>query len=97
MQAAEIALRQEIRQMLNEAGINKTTLREMAESIMQEEIEKQVKNAVSQTNMNRIIHDKFCSYGLNDVIQDTIRKVITESMDIHININAVVDQKEKTE
>lgn len=30
MRVEEIALRQEIRQMLNEAGINRETLREMA-------------------------------------------------------------------
>lgn len=97
MKVAEIALRQEIRQMLNEAGINKTTLREMAESIMHEEIEKQVKNTVSQTNMNKIVHDKFRSYGLNDVIQTAIRETITDSMNIRIDINAIVNNKEKTE
>lgn len=33
MRVEEIALRQEIRQMLNEAGINKNTLRDMAEKL----------------------------------------------------------------
>ena len=55
MKVEEIALRQEIRQMLNEAGINKNTLRDMAEKVMREEIEKQVKNAINQSNINSII------------------------------------------
>ena len=51
MKVEEIALRQEIRQMLNEAGINKNTLRDMAEKVMREEIEKQVKNAINQSTL----------------------------------------------
>lgn len=97
MKAAEIALRQEIRQMLNEAGINKTTLREMAKDVMQEEIERQVKNTVSQTNVNRIISDRTNTYELNRMIQTAIRETITDSMDIHIKIDAVVDNKGKSE
>ena len=44
MRVEVIALRQEIRQMLNEAGINKNTLYEMAKEVMQEELEKQAKH-----------------------------------------------------
>ncbi len=33
MTVEQIAIRQEIRQMLNEAGVNKTTLREMAKEV----------------------------------------------------------------
>lgn len=32
MRVEEIALRQEIRQMMNEAGLNKNTIREMAQN-----------------------------------------------------------------
>ena len=52
MRVEEIALRQEIRQMLNEAGINKNTLRDMAEKVMREEdmmraaIKKEISEAV---------------------------------------------------
>ena len=42
MRVEEIALRQEIRQMLNESGINRETLREMAQNTIKEEVEKQV-------------------------------------------------------
>ena len=38
MRVEEIALRHEIRQMMNEAGINKTTIREMVQDVLKEEI-----------------------------------------------------------
>lgn len=38
MRVEEIALRQEIRQMISEAGINKNTIQEMAEQIFKKEI-----------------------------------------------------------
>lgn len=36
MRVEEIALRQEIRQMMNEAGLNKNTIREMAQKLLEE-------------------------------------------------------------
>ena len=35
MRVEEIALRQEIRQMMNEAGLNKNTIREMAQNLLE--------------------------------------------------------------
>ena len=46
MRVEEIAVRQEVRQMLSEAGLNRNTLREMTQQILREEIKKQVKYAV---------------------------------------------------
>ena len=48
MRVEEIALRQEIRQMMNEAGLNKNTIREMAQKLLEEEVKKQVKTAFAQ-------------------------------------------------
>lgn len=36
MRVEEIALRQEIRQMMNEAGLNKNTIRKMAQKLLEE-------------------------------------------------------------
>lgn len=68
MRVEEIALRQEIRQMLNEAGINKNTLHDMAKEVMQEEIAKQVKNALNQSNINNIVYRKIDSCELKDMM-----------------------------
>ena len=40
MRVEEIALRQEIRQMLSEVGLDKNTLYDMAKQVLQEEISK---------------------------------------------------------
>lgn len=97
MKVEEIALRQEIRQMLNEAGINKNTLRDMAQKVMQEEIEKQVKNAINQSNIDGIVYRKINSYELNEMMRAAIRKEISEAVDIKINVKATIPHKEKAE
>ena len=94
MRVEEIALRQEIRQMLNEAGINKNTLRDMAEKVMREEVEKQVKNAINQSNINSIVYSKVNSDELNDMMRAAIKKEISEAVDIKISVKATIPQRE---
>lgn len=94
MRVEQIALRQEIRQMLNEAGINKNTLYGMAKEVMQEEIAKQVKNAINQSNIDNIVYRKINSYELRDMMQEAIRKEIGEAVDIKINVTAAVRQED---
>lgn len=94
MRVEEIALRQEIRQMLNEAGINKNTLFEMAKEVMHEEIEKQVKNSINQSNINDIVYRKVNSYELNEMMRAAIRKEISEAVRINIDVKATVPQKD---
>ncbi len=84
MRVEVIALRQEIRQMLNEAGINKNTLYEMAKEVMQEELEKQVKNILSQNNISGIIYSKINAYEFREAMREAIRKEISER--VHISI-----------
>lgn len=74
----EIALRQEIRQMLNEAGINKNTLQEMAKEVMQEEIAKQVKTALNGSNINRIVGSKINTYDFRDTLREAVKKEVSE-------------------
>lgn len=94
MRVEEIALRQEIRQMLNEAGINKNTLFEMAKEVMHEEIEKQVKNSINQSNIDGIVYRKINSYELNEMMRAAIRKEISEAVRINIDVKATVPQKD---
>lgn len=95
MKAAEIALRQEIRQMLSEAGINKTSMREMAQEVLQQEIEKQVQNAINQNNINAIVYNTSRSYELKDMMREAIKSEITRNLSIDINIDAVVKKKKE--
>ena len=44
MKVEEIALRHEIRQMLNEAGYNKNTLKQLVKDVLREELEKAITN-----------------------------------------------------
>ena len=94
MRVEEIALRQEIRQMLNEVGINKNTLLEMAKEVMHEEIEKQVKNSINQSNIDGIVYRKINSCELNEMMRAAIRKEISETVRINIDVKATVPQKD---
>lgn len=80
--------------MLNEAGINKNTLYGMAKEVMQEEIAKQVKNAINQSNIDNIVYRKINSYELRDMMREAIRKEIGEAVDIKINVTAAVRQED---
>lgn len=90
MRVEEIALRQEIRQMLNEAGINKNTLFEMAKEVMQEEIAKQVKNAIKTINITNIVDRRINSYEFKDMLKEAVRKEISEAVNINIDVKATV-------
>lgn len=94
MRVEEIALRQEIRQMLNEVGINKKTLHDMAKEVMQEEIAKQVKNTLNQSNIDSIVFRKINSYELKDMMREAIRKEISEAVNISIEVKATTPQND---
>ena len=50
MRVEEMALRSEIRQMLNEAGFNKNTLKDLVKEVLQEELRKAIKQANAEAN-----------------------------------------------
>lgn len=68
MRVEEMALRREIRQMLNEAGFNKNTLKEEVKSVLREEIGKAVRQAVNETDFNGYVKQE-----INNIIRDTTR------------------------
>lgn len=85
MRVEEIALRQEIRQMLNEAGINRETLREMTQNAIKEEVDKQVKFKLSQTNIMSMV-------SLNKYeVRDAFREVVKEQVKSNIKISVTVE------
>lgn len=75
MRVEEIAVRKEVRQMLNEAGINKNTLKNMVKEVLYEEISKACKQAVNESNINdaiaRRINDNF-----GKIVRETTRDEI---------------------
>lgn len=100
MRVEEMALRSEVRQMLNEAGINRETLKDM----VKESIDDVVKNQVNQVLMERKEKD------LNEVVSDyldskmhsTIRccaeSVIKEKLRwMNFNVNVTVHNKTEGE
>lgn len=86
MRVEEIALRQEIRQILSEVGLDKNTLHEMAKSVLQEEISKQVKNAINQSNITAMAKSSIRSYELKDLLKDAIRQEVINSIKLSIDV-----------
>lgn len=82
MKVEEIAIRQEVRQMLSEAGINKNTMKEMVKDVLHEELEKAIKQSLNETNTDRVISKK-----INDCVDNSLRRLIRE--EIHDKVNNV--------
>lgn len=90
MRVEEIALRQEIRQMITEAGINKNTIREMVNLVIGEEVEKQVKNMLNQTNMNALMRTKVNSYEFCELLREAIRQEVRDVIKISVDVKTEV-------
>lgn len=93
MRVEEIALRQEIRQMLSEVGLDKTSLHEMAKEVLKEEIAKQVKNALNQSNINGIVYSKVNSYELREMMREAIKQEVRDAVSISIDVKATIPKK----
>ena len=79
MTVQEMALRIEVRQMLNEAGFNKNTLKDEVKSVLKGEIEKAVKQAINETDFNGYVGREANSIireAVKSHLQDTITRQI---------------------
>lgn len=76
MTVEQIAIRQEIRQMLNEAGINKNTMKDLVNEVIYEEMTKAVKQVMHEMDIDTIIHNK-----TSGSLQDAVRKELRDSID----------------
>lgn len=79
MRVEEMALRSEIRQMLNEAGFNKNTLKDEVKSVLREEIEKAVKQAINETDFNGYVKQTANSI-IRDATKSHLKSVITDRL-----------------
>ena len=57
MTVEQIAIRQEVRQMLNEAGINKNTMKKMVREIINEELNKAVRQVLHEMDLDSQIYN----------------------------------------
>jgi len=98
MRVEEMALRSEIRQMLNEAGLNRETIKQM----VKESIDDIVKNQVNQVLMERKEQDlstvvsDYINSRMYSQIRNCAESVIKEKlrwMDFSVNVS--VEEKKK--
>lgn len=75
MTVEQIAIRQEVRQMLNEAGINKNTLKEMVKEVLQEELKRATQQAVNETDVNSTIKRKLDD-NFTRIVKDATKEEI---------------------
>ena len=88
MRVEEIALRQEIRQMMTEAGINKNTIRDIAKQVLREEIEKQVKVMLNQINEKEIIRSTLSAYDFREIVRNVLADEVRNAVKISIDVKA---------
>lgn len=77
MKVEEMALRSEIRQMLNEAGFNKNTLKDIVKEVLREELNKAIKQAVAETNCDIVGYTK---NNIDSIINKTTERVVKEKI-----------------
>ena len=75
MKVEEMALRSEIRQMLNEAGFNKNTLKDLAKQVLRDEVEKAVRQAINESDFTGYVKRE-----ANNVIRDTTKAHLEDTI-----------------
>ena len=91
MTVEQIAVRQEVRQLLNEAGINKNTMKDIVKEVIDEELAKAVRQVMHEMNLMGAINQ-----ATNGNIQKLVREEIRMAIDKRVNgyfnkINVSVD------
>lgn len=84
MTVEQIAIRQEVRQMLNEAGINKAILKDMVKEVLKEELEKAIKQALAETDTKGEIAKKV-EWCINNSASSIARREIQRKVDSIFN------------
>ena len=91
MTAEQIAIRQEIRQLLNEAGINKNTLKDIVKDVIEEELTKAVRQVMHEMNLIGAINQA-TNGNIQKVAREELRNAINTRVNGYFNkINVSVD------
>ena len=106
MRVEEMALRSEIRQMLNEAGFNKNTLKDLVKEVLREELDKAIKQSVAETNCDIVGYTK---KNIDSIINKTTERVVKERitntivgnyfqrMKVDVSINPIMSYNSESE
>jgi hypothetical protein len=93
MTIEQIAIRQEVRQILNEAGFNKNTMKDIVREVIDEELNKAVRQVMHEFDIDDKIHDV-----AKMSLEDSVRKELRASIDNRVNgifsrmrINVTID------
>lgn len=95
MTVEQIVMRQEIRQMLNEAGINKNTLKDMVKEVLVEELQKACTQALYEKNIDSAISRKIDDH-FDKVVREATKDCIRERVfNIFNRMSITVDITDK--
>lgn len=92
MRVEEIAIRQEVRQMLNEAGINRNTLKDMVREALEEKLDKAVHQAIQEKDVDGSICSRIencIGKKADSMVRDEIRRrvgCIFDRMTVSVDI-----------
>ena len=91
MTVEQIAVRQEVRQLLNEAGINRNTIKEIVREVIEEKMTNAVRQVMHEMDLEKNIYN-----AANGNLQKLIREELRNSIDKKVNgyfnkINVNVD------
>lgn len=77
MRVEEMALRSEIRQMLNEAGFNRDTIKDLVKDVLDEQLNRAITQAINETtsNFNHLVQRK-----VDSMIEKALRAEIRNSI-----------------
>lgn len=106
MRVEEMVLRSEIRQMFNEAGFNKNTLKDLVKEVLKEELNKAINQAVAETNYDIVGYTRS---NIDCIINKTAEKVVKEritdaivgnyfkKMTVDVSINPIMSYNTESE
>lgn len=100
MRVEEIALRSEIRQMLNEAGFNKNTLKDLVKEVLTDELKRAINQALNETDYNTYIKNNIDTI-INKATRAEVRDRITDKvignyfnrMQVDVKIDPIMSYK----
>ncbi len=95
MTVQEMALRNEVRQMMCEAGFNKETLKEEVKKLIKDVIAESVKQACAETNVESIVR-QFIRNDAKSVIEKKIADEVFEGLRYRMksaDVNICIDGK----
>lgn len=91
MKSEEILMRREIRQMMNEIGINKNTLKDIKD-VLHEECQKACKQAMAEYNMSESLSERVMTKALKESIQESVNSRVRSVFDrMRISIDITDD------